>query len=229
MRAKSHNIKLMVFVAMVLVFEVLFVVLASWQFGRMHEKAALRDEVVGKQLLPCVNELAPGHAWRCINVRGTFLNEESKWLENQRLTTGNMPRVGHILLTPLQLENGRKVLVSRGWAAGQTFANVNPAAQKKQTFQAIIRTPKKLRGWLNAPLQGSKPGFVSRLDLSAFDNINQAVYLQQTKGTLSGLTAQPAVFINRIPHQQYMLTWLALALITPFLLFFWVRWVKRGS
>src|ERR1043165_4991171 len=69
------------------------IALGNWQAGRAEEKRAM------------------GRA-EAVKVRGEFIAERTVFLEN-RFHRG---RAGYEVVTPMRMENGRSVLVNRGWS-----------------------------------------------------------------------------------------------------------------
>ena len=100
----------------------LFVAAGNWQRGRMHAKEALGAQLAAAQAAP-VAPLPGGTvdwaAWRfrAVEARGTF-DAPRQFLLDNRVHRG---RVGYHVVTPLRLDDGRVVLIDRGWvAAGAT-------------------------------------------------------------------------------------------------------------
>ena len=94
----------------------LFVSAGNWQYRRLRESEALRDRIVAADRVEMV-ELPRGvtdwGAWRFRRVRvsGTF-DAARQILVDNVIHDG---RAGFDVVTPLELDDGRRVLVDRGW------------------------------------------------------------------------------------------------------------------
>ena len=97
----------------------IFAGLGRWQLDRMHQKEQITAQHQQRQSEPQATALPPLDAdlesWRYRRVRlsGEWLGERQFLLDNQVLDR----QVGFNVLTPLVLDDGRTVLVDRGWVA----------------------------------------------------------------------------------------------------------------
>lgn len=111
--------------------------LGFWQLHR-HERRVAQNALIERNLeaepVPVADLTSPGHTvprsdyWRRITATGTFDTEHETVV---RRRTNADDRVGFHVLTPLVLDDGRTVLVNRGWVpAGpdqRAFPEVPPA------------------------------------------------------------------------------------------------------
>lgn len=87
-----------------------------WQTRRAEEKIGIEKKLAAQaQAAPL--RVAPGadweqHEYRHLRVKGRFVAEWPLFLENRPLQN----RVGFYVLMPFKLEDGRQILVARGWA-----------------------------------------------------------------------------------------------------------------
>lgn len=98
----------------------LFLHLSSWQAGKAEAKAGLQAQLEARQHaepqdFPQMQPAAQDQDWRYlrVRVRGRYLPHGGFLLDNQ-LHRG---RAGFHVITPLRLDDGRIVLVNRGWVA----------------------------------------------------------------------------------------------------------------
>lgn len=93
--------------------------LGFWQLDRAHQKLALQEQQEQRAQLPPVplaelspSQLADETLWqRRASVEGAWAADETLYLENRSMNG----RAGFFVLTPLLLDDGRAVLVQRGW------------------------------------------------------------------------------------------------------------------
>jgi surfeit locus 1 family protein len=103
----------------------LFVAAGLWQHGRMEQKLALRAQLDAAAALPPSPLPATmdwtGWRYRQVALAGTFDAAHQILLDN-RVHEG---RAGYEVFAPLALDDGRTVLVDRGWVvAGPTRAEL---------------------------------------------------------------------------------------------------------
>ena len=101
------------FSAVMLGLVVLMVNLALWQLRRLHERRAMNAEVVAAEHEDPIDATAPGsiRQWRTLTASGTYDVSQQVLIRNR--TYQGQP--GFHVVTPLQLADGRALLVNRGW------------------------------------------------------------------------------------------------------------------
>ncbi|WP_240135803.1 SURF1 family cytochrome oxidase biogenesis protein [Streptomyces sp. MUM 178J] len=112
--------------------------LGFWQLHR-HERRVTQNELIAGNLraapVPVTELTSPGHTvpradyWRRVTATGAFDTEHEVVV---RRRTNADERVGFHVLTPLVLDDGRVVLVNRGWV---------PAAADQQAYPAVPAPP----------------------------------------------------------------------------------------
>ena len=107
----------------------LFVTAGNWQHRRMLEKEAMHDRIVAAAALPPVALPATPRDWRewryrQVVARGVYDAEHQILIDN-RVHAG---RVGFAVVTPLRLDDGRVVLVDRGFVPGGPSRSELPSA-----------------------------------------------------------------------------------------------------
>jgi surfeit locus 1 family protein len=119
--------------AAALVTVVLCVLAGHWQQQRMHEKEALLAQIRAAAALPSVplpTNVGDWHAWRfrAVTMTGRF-DARHQFLIDNRLHEG---RVGFGVITPFILDDGRTVLVDRGFVAAGASRAVLPDPRPPQ-------------------------------------------------------------------------------------------------
>jgi surfeit locus 1 family protein len=118
---------------------------ASWQHRRMMEKEALQREMSAAAAAPAV-PLPQGvfdwSSWRfrTVTLTGEFDARHQILIDNAQ----RQGRVGFVVVTPLLLDDGRKVLVDRGFVAGGPTRAILPSP-------AVPRGVVTLRGRIDIP------------------------------------------------------------------------------
>lgn len=192
--------------------------LARWQANRAEEKTFRQALLEARTLEPVVKLTGPvasGEAlrYRRVVAEGRYLGAGQVYIDNRQ----HQGRAGFHVITPLELEGGRDaVLVNRGWVA-RTIAYPKPP---------LVPVPEgrvSVEGLATEP-----PARV--LELSAdtvagdvWQNLSIAKYRERTRIAvlpvvvlstraapgLAAVEEKPDTGIAR--HQEYTLTWLALA------------------
>lgn len=93
--------------------------LGVWQLGRAALKESLASQIAERQTqpalesrqLPGAQDGVPALLHRSVQVRGEWVPQASVFLDNRPMAG----RTGFLLVTPLRLDDGRVVLVQRGW------------------------------------------------------------------------------------------------------------------
>ena len=91
--------------------------LGLWQLDRAAQKTALAAAIDERARLPALEAAAALEApldaivHRQVRLRGQWLETRTIWLDNRQMDA----RPGFVAVTPLQLADGRAVLVQRGW------------------------------------------------------------------------------------------------------------------
>ncbi|MCM3696469.1 SURF1 family cytochrome oxidase biogenesis protein [Microbacterium oleivorans] len=108
------------YVAMAVVFAIACAFLSNWQFSRNAERDAeltlvadnyARQPVALADLIPLGQGFVPTDEWRPVEIRGQYLTD-------QTLLVRNRPHGGTSafeVLVPFRADDGRVVLVNRGW------------------------------------------------------------------------------------------------------------------
>ena len=205
--------------------------LGTWQLQRLAWKEALIAEMQARTAaapMPLPRDLGdPALAYRRVVLRGAFLHEGELYL-GARTHKG---KAGFHVVTPLRLEDGRTVLVDRGWVPPERKAPASRAegqAPGMLSLEGVIRRggwggmeafrPENQPGdklwlWLDLPAMAARAGLSDAVT---------AVYV--AAGPAANPGGYPIGGQTRVDlannHLQYAITWytLAAALIVIYLL-----------
>lgn len=212
----------------------LFVVAGNWQRGRMEQKLALRAQLDAAALAPPV-ALPLDATWlewrfRPVVLTGQFDAARQILIDN-KVEAG---RVGYHVVTPLLLEDGRAVLVDRGFVAAGLTRDVLPLVPPPAG-------PVTVHGRINIPPSGYVELQRAAAQGPVWQNLDPLRF-----GQVSGLAVPPVVIEQVAPlgaddrllrqwpapdlgiekHRIYMVQWFAFALMVGGL---WLWFTLRRS
>ena len=138
-----------------IVFVILCLIAGHWQQRRMQEKEALAAQLRAAQAAAPVSLPAHVEDWqqwrfRTVHVTGEFDARHAMLIDN-RIHDG---RAGFAVVVPLRLEDGRVVLVDRGWIALGASRAVLPQPAVPTgivTIQGTVDVPPRIRFGRDAP------------------------------------------------------------------------------
>lgn len=198
-----------------------FVSAGNWQYDRMRQKQELARQAAAAESAPPVALPAGVVDWapwrfRVVEAVGRFDGPRQLLLDN-RVYRG---RVGYHVITPLITDDGRALLVNRGWvAAGATRAERPsvPPPQGEMRVRGRINIPTARYLELGTP-GPPRDGVWQNLDPSRIANLTGLpvleVVLEQTEGVEDGLVRDwPRPDTVSDKHRGYMVQWYAFAAI----------------
>jgi len=208
--------------------------LGRWQLGRAAQKEALAAQIAQRGQEPVLQAssldavASDALLHRRVQARGQWLAVHTVYLENRQMNN----RVGFYVLTPLRLDDGRVLLVQRGWAP-RDFADRSrlPPVQtpdgEVQVQGRIIPEPSRLYE-LGAASQGP---IRQNLDLAQFrlqTGLPLLPYaLLQTGEPSEGLQRDwPAIDTGVDKHYGYAFQWFGLTALIA-LLYVWFQFIRR--
>lgn len=216
----------------------ILVMLGTWQLQRRAWKEALIDDRASRLVVPPMT--LPGDlsdisnlAYYRVTLDGVFLHDKEVLLANRV----HKKEVGRHILTPLQLDDGRIIMVDRGWvpmtleqpaarAAGQIAGPVMLTGQLRSAgwqgydfFRPVNEPAKGLYIWLDLPTIAQTGGL---------DRLVTTLYVVQDPIEIPGgypLAPAASAVALELPnnHLQYAITWYALAgvLLVIYFLYHW--------
>jgi surfeit locus 1 family protein len=204
--------------------------LGSWQVDRLIWKQDLIESRQAQAEMPPIavptdTVLDPELGFRAAYAEGRFLNDQEKYLM-ARTRRGN---VGFQVITPLEQEDGRVIMVNRGWVPTD---NRDPATRP----ESLIEGPVKVTGFLRLPAEKhwaqpendplKNQWFYVDVDHMAEDTgaeLASPYYLELDETPVPGglpIGGQAKVSLPN-NHLEYAITWysLALTLIVIFVMY----------
>jgi surfeit locus 1 family protein len=227
------------FVLFMLALTVLFVALGVWQWQRLQEKETLIVIVTGRLDEPPIPLPPIGlidwsfYNYRPITVLGRYLPAETVFVfTNLGDPKGEFGGTGYWVMTPLALEASGTIWINRGFipeSARADFAGGGVVGSEIRTLSGITRLSESAGAFTPSPNAASRTEWVrnvTRLTELArhVPSPVAPVYLDLPAGAPGSLPQGGETVVN-FPnnHFGYALTWFGLAILTPILLFFWLR------
>lgn len=207
--------------------------LGTWQLQRLHWKEALIAERTSRMAepaaaLPVDLGEVEALAHRRYRVTGRFLHEHELYLGSKTYRG----QVGFRVVTPLELSDGRLILIDRGWVP---MAARDPVQRADSQPEGLVSLDGLARrdGWTGSPWfrpdNQPEQNYWFWIDLEAMaerigrDDLITDVYLESVVAEATRRLPRPrkAGVHLRNDHLQYAVTWytLAAALVVIYLLF----------
>ncbi len=200
----------------------LFVSLGFWQLQRAEEKKALQALFAQRAAAPAValgsvwSETEDQLAYLPVTISGQFLSGRNFLLDNQM----NRSRYGFHLLSPLQLDDGRLVLINRGWLPGdparRSLPEIEPVAGRVTLAATVYVPPGEPYQLADTGVEQQWPRVIQIVDTK---ELAQALPGELFPYTLriapeapEALAADwPVVNVSPAKHQGYALQWFTMA------------------
>lgn len=210
--------------------------LGVWQMERREWKREILDRIAVNQAAPVMtfDELAKGdplrHEYGRVRVAGTFLHDREFFLAARSLKN----KVGLHVVTPLRTDDGRIVLLDRGWIASETRDPARRATGQlpgRVEVAGIVRRSQERRQFAPDNDPGRNMWFrvdvpeMRRLAGAAPDPVLDRFFLEADATPNPGGAPIGGQTRLDIPndHLQYALTWflIGLALVGVYLAYHW--------
>lgn len=216
-------------------FVALFVAAGVWQHARMEQKLALRAQLDAAARnapvpLPVTGEW---EAWRFrpVIARGTFDATHQIYIDN-RIHDG---RVGYDVVAPLKLDDGRMVLVDRGFVAAGPTRSQLPAAPPPAGQVALVgRVNEPAKAYLELASDTVQGPLWQNLDARRFARVTGLdvlpIVVEQTAPVDAADTLArdwPAPDFGAERHLVYMAQWFAFAALAGGL-WAYFTWRRKG-
>ncbi len=204
--------------------------LSVWQFQRLADRQEFNESVRERTQLEVVdvtaveNEEPTDLQWRPVGAKGTYLAEEQVLVVNR--SQGG--RAGSNVITPLLLDDGRVVIVNRGFIALDQSAPEPPAGEVRIVGTARISESRRTGQSAEAP--GDLREFL-RLDLSRLDDQIDGDVLDiwiaaEVSDPVDDPLLSPVALpeLSDGPHLSYAIQWLIFAVALAIGWVLAVRW-----
>lgn len=219
-----------IYVALAVVFAIACAFLSNWQFTRNQERSAQLQLVAENydaapvplaDLIPPGSELDPQDEWRPVTLTGTYLADEG-------LLARNRPHGGTSafeILVPFRLDDGRVVLVDRGWVPPgreQPVPDAVPAPPSGESTVVVrLRPGEALPSSGRSAPEGQVPtinlGLVAdTLATDVGETLEQSAYgvmVSEDPSPASVPSALEAPSDDPGPHLSYAIQWILFAVM----------------
>jgi cytochrome oxidase assembly protein ShyY1 len=219
-----------IYIALAVVFAIACAFLSNWQFTRNQERSgqlALVAEnydapaVPLADLIPADGELDPQDEWRPVVLTGTYLADDE-------LLARNRPHGGTSafeVLVPFRLDDGRVLLVDRGWVApgqDQPVPDAVPAPPSGEATVVVrLRPGEALPSSGRSAPEGQVPtinlGLIAdTIPAGAGDALEQSAYGVMVSEDPAPATAPSALeppSDDPGPHLSYAIQWILFAVM----------------
>ncbi|QNG18460.1 SURF1 family protein [Rhodococcus triatomae] len=210
-----------------------FSVLAPWQLGKNtsteHRNQLIADSIeadpVPVESLVGADGTSPDDEWRQVTATGSYVPDSDALVRLRSIES----QPAYEVLTPFRLEDGRALLVNRGYVRpvlGTQAPPVDPAPTGEVTLAGRIRMPEGVAPGRDPMVEGDvrqvytiNPGQVG--DFVGVDLVD--TYLQLEPDQPGGLGTIPLPQLDAGPYLSYGLQWLAFGIMAPLGLAYFVR------
>lgn len=192
--------------------------LGTWQLQRLEWKLGLVERMEARLDAPAIaiEDVNPGvdDEFRRYRVSGTF----DEVTEFHWLATSETYGIGYLIFSPLTLEDGRKVIVNRGFVPSPLKEAMDDRPGGREAFEAIARVP-ETPGALDATNDVAANIWFTR-DIAAMAALAGGgrylpIYLEKAGVVPEEVWPKPGAakvtLVNN--HLDYALTWYGLALV----------------
>ncbi|CAN5136229.1 hypothetical protein BH09ACT6_BH09ACT6_19700 [soil metagenome] len=216
------------FIASAILFAVVCVFLANWQFDRGQQASADNDIVVAnfsagpvpiEAALPTLGSYDASQNWQRVSVTGVYRTDDELVARNR----SNGGENGFEVVTPLQLGDGSIFMLDRGWVAPSPDDSLAPGTIPRAasgTVNVVVQLRPSEAPQGSAAPAGNQIGSItlSRIQQAIGGNVYVGAYGvldSQSAAANTGLapiqTTMPTEDVGL--HYSYMVQWLSFALI----------------
>lgn len=211
----------MAFHILIVALVTIMLMLANWQWHRYHQRLAFNKTLIERVDAPTVPledvlaayPTAADAEWRSVVVTGMYVREHDVQIVN--VSQGGRP--GFDPVTPLQLSDGRLILVNRGFVP--LGGSVLDAPQGTVTLQGRLRAPSAKRLGAVSDASSGVLTEVQRIDLARLQQqmpsplVNVYVELQlSTPPDDASLSRIAEPTFSNGPHLGYVGQWILFSL-----------------
>ncbi|TQF73514.1 SURF1 family protein [Rhodococcus spelaei] len=211
-----------------------FSVLAPWQLGKntstsernqLISDSVSADPVPVESILPASGPLATHDEWRQVRATGTYLPDKDVLIRLRTIEDSPAFEV----ITPLQLSDGRVVLVNRGYVRPVEGGRPPQFAAAPTGEVTIAARPRLSEGTIPGkdPIREngySQVYFINPAQIGTAAGVTPVdLYLQLAGDQPGSLGTIPLPQLDAGPYLSYGLQWLAFGIMAPLGLAYFVR------
>lgn len=238
---RSSALRWLAYIAVALVFAIACAFLSNWQFARNEERSRQLALVEANydappralaDVLAAGAALEPSDEWRPVEMVGEYLGDET-------LLVRNRPRGGTSafeVLVPFRLEDGRVILVNRGWVRPGREQAEPDAVPEAPT--GVVTVVARLKPGEPLPTSGrSAPdGQVPTIHLPliadlTIDDLEPGAYALMASEQPAPATAPeqvPSPSDDPGPHLSYAIQWILFAIMGFVFIWYVIRSERRA-
>ncbi|WP_223214565.1 MULTISPECIES: SURF1 family cytochrome oxidase biogenesis protein [Microbacterium] len=233
-----------IYIALAVVFAIACAFLSNWQFTRNQERSAQLALVAENydatpvplaDLIPADGDFSPSDEWHPVILTGTYLADE-------QLLVRNRPHGGTSafeVLVPFRLDDGRVVLVDRGWVPpgqDQPLPDAIPAPPSGETTVIVrLRPGEALPSSGRSAPEGQVPTINLRLVADTLPPTTGGALEQSAYGVMLAEDPAPATAPTALeppsddpgPHLSYAIQWILFAVMGFIFIGYVIRTERR--
>lgn len=213
------------------------ILLGSWQARRAEFRGALQTQFAEVQQQPPLQirratDIQPQLRYRRAVAEGEYVGDRQIWLDNRTYQGA----AGFQIFTPLRLEDGSHLLVSRGWIAATARHSAPPAVPPAGRVSVAGRLNQVPPSFMELQHIAESGPVWQNLDLRELARVSgltlAPLVLEQAQGNADGLIRDsPAPDSGRDKNVGYMWQWFSLAALAAvlWLILSWQRRDEQGE
>lgn len=197
------------------------VALGSWQLERLRWKEDVIAQIEARLAADpvAVPEKATAEEHQYLHVRA-----EGRLLPGEVHVYTSIPPhgVGYRVIAPLELDDGRRVLVDRGFVPIEAKDASRPTGPVE--LEGVLHWPRETDRFTADPDRAENIWFARNVPLMAEALATEPVMLVVARSTPAGAIMPQPVTVD-IPnrHMEYVVTWYGLALVWAGMTVYWLR------
>ena len=206
---------------------VTMVILGFWQLDRHSQKTEINERINSRLVQPSIDLngfilentsqiAASEYEYRAITVSGSYKQSDSILVRNRSFK--GVP--GFWFLTPLELENGSFVIISRGWIPSSAEGYMDSKISAVE-ITGFLRKTESAKGLQKADPEGKELDSLGRVDLVRYEKqLGYEIfpmYIQLTEQNPTQIDSFPRILdipeFKERQHLNYAVQWFIFATI----------------
>lgn len=208
------------------------ILMGNWQARRAEFRGALQTQFADVEQQPPLQvrramDIHPQLRYRHATAEGQYAVDRQIWLDNRTYQGA----AGFQIFTPLRLEDGSHLLVSRGWIAATARHSAPPAAPPAGRVSVVGRLNQAPPSFMELQQIAPTGSVWQNLDLHELTRVSgltlAPLVLEQAPGSPDGLLRDwPAPDSGRHKNIGYMWQWYSIAALAA-MLWLILSWQRR--